>query len=54
MSAQATNRELTDDQRAELLAAAEELAQSDGPLLDRRDWEAIELIETMHERINKQ
>lgn len=54
MSTHATTHELTDDQRAELLAAAEELAQSDGPLLDRRDREAIELVETMHERINKQ
>ena len=45
-------RHLTDEQRAELLAAAEELAQSDGPLLDRRDREVIELIETMCEVVN--
>lgn len=38
---------LDSDQRAELLATVEELAQPDGPLLDRRDEEAVEKIEAM-------
>lgn len=42
---------LDSDDRAELLAAAEELAQPDGPLLDRRDEEAVEKIEAMHDLV---
>jgi len=38
---------LDSDDRAELLATVEELAQPDGPLLDRRDEEAVEKIEAM-------
>jgi len=47
MSAQATNPELSAEQRAELLAAAEQLAKSDGPLLDGRDGEVRDLVEKM-------
>jgi hypothetical protein len=42
---------LDSDDRAALLAAAEELAQPDGPLLDRRDEEAVEKIEAMHDLV---
>lgn len=38
---------LDSDDRAELLATVEELARADGPLLQRRDEEAVEKIEAM-------
>jgi len=40
------------DTRAQLLEAAETLAQPDGPLLDRRDEEVVDEIERMAELVN--